>query len=132
MRRELRRLGQTAAFVGASLWASTLAAEQPPPPAPAAAPAAVQPGNEFRADGVPLSKPEGEPELRILPIDLATALQYSGSRPIDVQLAHERVRGAGAALLQANALWLPSITIGGDYFRHDGDIQDSSGTIEDN
>jgi outer membrane protein TolC len=128
MRRELRRFGQTAALVGASLWASTSLAQQPP----GSVPPPTRPDNEFRADGVQFAKPEGEPELRILPIDLPTALQLSGSRPIDVQLAHERVRGAGAALLGANALWLPSITIGGDYYRHDGDIQDSSGVIEDN
>ena len=68
----------------------------------------------------------------MLRLDLPTALELSGSRPIDVQLAQERVRGAGAVLLQANALWLPSITIGGDYYRHDGAIQDSSGVIDDN
>ena len=128
MRHELRRFGQTAALVGASLWASTTVAQQPP----ASVPPPTRPANEFRADGVRLETPQGEPELRIVPIDLPGALQLSGSRPIDVQLAHERVRGAGAALLQANALWLPSITIGGDYYRHDGDIQDSSGAIEDN
>jgi outer membrane protein TolC len=127
MRREIRRFGQTAALVGASLWSSTAPAQQP-----SLVRQASQTESEFRADGVRFAKPEGEPELRVLPIDLATALELSGSRPIDVQLAHERVRGAGAALLQAQALWLPSITIGGDYYRHDGDIQDSSGAIEDN
>ncbi len=40
--------------------------------------------------------------------------------------------GAVASLAQANALWLPTITIGGDYYRHDGDIQDSSGVIVNN
>ncbi len=128
MRYKLRRFGQTAALVGASLWVSPTLGQQPsgsvPPP--------TRPANEFRADGVRLETPQGEPELRIVPIDLPGALQLSGSRPIDVQLAHERVRGAGAALLQANALWLPSITIGGDYYRHDGAIQDSSGVIDDN
>jgi outer membrane protein TolC len=128
MRYKLRRFGQTAALVGASLWASTTVAQQPP----GSVPSPARPANEFRADGVRLETPQGEPELRIVPIDLPGALQLSGSRPIDVQLAHERVRGAGAVLLGANALWLPSITIGGDYFRHDGDIQDSSGVIEDN
>jgi len=128
MRYKLRRFGQTAALVGAGLWVSPTLGQQPsgsvPPP--------TRPANEFRADGVRLETPQGEPELRIVPIDLPGALQLSGSRPIDVQLAHERVRGAGAALLQANALWLPSITIGGDYYRHDGAIQDSSGVIDDN
>ncbi len=94
----------------------------PPPPSATAESAA-------KADGVDLGKPLAEPELQVLPIDLATALQLSGSRPIDVQLAQEGVRGASASLLQARALWLPTITIGGDYYRHDGDLQDSSGVI---
>jgi outer membrane protein TolC len=128
MRRKICRFGQTAGLVGASLWASAAFAQQPPPFIPPAA----APASEFRADGVRLAKPEGEAELRILPIDLPTALELSGSRPIDVQLAHERVREARAVKLGANALWLPSITIGGDYYRHDGDIQDSNGVIEDN
>jgi outer membrane protein TolC len=128
MRRELRQLGQTAALVGAILWHAPARAQQPP----TLVRQTSQTVGEFRADGVRFAKPEGEPELRVLPIDLATALQLSGSRPIDVQLAHERVRGARAVELGANALWLPSITIGGDYYRHDGDIQDSSGAIEDN
>jgi outer membrane protein TolC len=128
MRRELRQLGQTAALIGATLWHAPARAQQPA----ALVRQTSQTAGEFRADGVRFAKPQGEPELRVLPIDLATALQLSGSRPIDVQLAHERVRGAGAILLGANALWLPSVTIGGDYYRHDGDIQDSSGAIDDN
>ena len=35
------------------------------------------------------------------------------------------------ALEQARALWLPTITVGGDYNRHDGKIQDTSGSIID-
>jgi outer membrane protein TolC len=124
MRRVLLQFGRTVILAGACLWAAPGLAQTQTAAAPQT--------DQFQADGVQFAKPAGEPELRVLPIDLATALQFSGSRPIDVQLAHERVRGAGAALLQANALWLPSITIGGDYFRHDGDIQDSSGAIEDN
>jgi len=47
-------------------------------------------------------------------------------------LAQEGVRGAVSVLDQAKALWLPTITIGGGYYRHDGDIQDSSGAIVNN
>jgi outer membrane protein TolC len=57
------------------------------------------------------------------------ALEASSSRPIDVEFAAERVRGAMAALGQANAAWLPTITIGGDYNRHDGQVQDVAGNI---
>jgi outer membrane protein TolC len=81
---------------------------------------------------VQLQNPAPEPELHVLPINLATALQLAGSRPIDVQLAQERVRGAVSVLDQAKALWLPTVTFGGDYYRHDGEIQDSSGAVVTN
>jgi hypothetical protein len=29
-------------------------------------------------------------------------------------------------------LWLPTITVGGDYYRHDGRNQDTSGNVFDN
>jgi outer membrane protein TolC len=121
----MRRIANAAGFLGACLFASACLAQErlvPPPPS-------ATPESGVKADGVDLGKPLPEPELQVLPIDLATALQLSGSRPIDVQLARVGVRGATASLLQAHALWLPTITIGGDYYRHDGDIQDSSGAI---
>lgn len=86
----------------------------------------VQPGT------VQLQTPAPEAELPVLPINLPTALQLANTQPIDVQLALERVRGASAALFQARALWLPTVTVGGDYQRHDGEIQDSSGAIVTN
>ncbi len=81
------------------------------------------------ADGIHLETPPTEPDLQVLPINLSSALQLSSAAPIDVQLAAERVRAATALLEQANAVWLPTITIGGDYNRHDGPIQDVSGQI---
>lgn len=82
-------------------------------------------------EGIQLASPPPEEDLRVLPINLPTALYLSGSRPIDVALAAERIRGAVAALELARATWLPSMTVGGDYNRHDGKIQDSAGTILD-
>lgn len=122
------RIGNAAGFLGACLLASACFAQQPlnPPvndPAASSAP---------RADGVQLKNAVGEPDRQILPINLPEALELSGSRPIDVQLAQEGVRGAVSVLDQAKALWLPTITIGGGYYRHDGDIQDSSGAIVNN
>jgi outer membrane protein TolC len=66
---------------------------------------------------------------RPLPINLATALQLAGARPLDIALAAERVRVAAAQLQRANVLWLPTVYIGGDYFRHDGEIQDVAGPV---
>jgi outer membrane protein TolC len=121
----MQRIGNAACFLGVWLLTSACFAQQPPVPAASVPTFESAP----RADGVQFEKPPSEPELQVLPINLATALQLSGSRPIDVQLAQEGVRGAVASLDQAKALWLPTITIGGDYYRHDGDIQDSSGVI---
>jgi outer membrane protein TolC len=62
-------------------------------------------------------------------INLPTALYLSGVRPIDVALTSERVRLAAAELERAKALWLPTIYVGVDYFRHDGQIQDVAGQV---
>jgi outer membrane protein TolC len=64
-----------------------------------------------------------------LPINLPTALQLAGVRPIDIALASERIRVASAQLDRAHVLWLPTIQVGVDYFRHDGQIQDVGGTV---
>jgi outer membrane protein TolC len=82
--------------------------------------------------GVHLQSPAPEAELPVLPINLPTALQLANTQPLDVQLALERVRGATAALSQAQALWLPTVTVGADYQRHDGQIQDANGDIVTN
>jgi hypothetical protein len=50
-------------------------------------------------------------------------------RPIDIGLASERIRAAAAQLERAQVLWLPTIYLGGDYFRHDGQLQDVAGNI---
>lgn len=87
-------------------------------------------------------EPAAEPELptvpavasddRPLPINLPTALQLANARAVDVAVATERIRAATAVLEGAKVLWLPSITMGGDYNHHDGGIQDASGNIVNN
>lgn len=66
-----------------------------------------------------------------LPINLPTALQLSDARPVDVAAAAERIRVAAAQLEQARVLWLPSITLGFEYNRHDGKIQNIDGQVID-
>src|SRR5262245_21884604 len=75
----------------------------------------------------PTPPPPAPPGERPLPINLATALHLAGARPLDVALAAEQVRVASARLDQAHVLWLPTIYVGADYFRHDGRIQDIQG-----
>jgi outer membrane protein TolC len=66
---------------------------------------------------------------RPLPINLPAALKLAGARPIDVEVAARRIDLAAAQLEQAQVLWLPTVVLGADYFRHDGKIQDVAGNV---
>jgi outer membrane protein TolC len=63
------------------------------------------------------------------PINLPTALQLAEARPIDIAVAQQRIQFAAAQLQQADALWLPTVYLGGDYFRHDGQVQAVDGPV---
>jgi outer membrane protein TolC len=54
------------------------------------------------------------------PINLATALRLSDARPLIVAAAQAGVWVAEAQLTRAKVLWVPTLTLGGDYIRHDG------------
>jgi len=69
------------------------------------------------------------PGQALYPINLPTALQLADVRALDVALASERIRVAAAQFDRAKVLWLPTLLVGGDYFRHDGQLQDVEGRI---
>src|SRR5439155_3039852 len=69
------------------------------------------------------------PCAKPLPINLPTALQLAGVRPLDIALAGQRVQVAAAQLQRARVLWLPTVYLGIDYFRHDGQLQDVVGNV---
>lgn len=73
--------------------------------------------------------PATQPEDRPLPINLPTALQLAGASPLDIALATQRLEAAAAELQRAQVMWLPTVQIGADYFRHDGKIQDVGGRV---
>jgi outer membrane protein TolC len=73
--------------------------------------------------------PTPEPEDRPLPLNLPAALRLANVKAIDVAAAAERIRLAAALLEQARVLWLPTVTVGGDYNRHDGRQQDTMGNV---
>jgi outer membrane protein TolC len=77
----------------------------------------------------PAAAPAVAPGDRPLPINLPTALQLANVRPIDVAVASQRIQAAAAELEQARVLWLPTVYLGTDYFRHDGQIQDVAGGV---
>jgi outer membrane protein TolC len=91
--------------------ASTLSALlNPPAPEPIPGPASAG----LPRGGRSVETPKG------LPINLATALQLAGVRPLDIAAATAQVEQALALNLQAKALWIPNVNGGIDYFRHDG------------
>jgi outer membrane protein TolC len=57
---------------------------------------------------------------RRFPINLATALRLSDARPLVVAAAQAGVWVAEAELTRAKVLWVPTVTFGADYVRHDG------------
>ena len=69
------------------------------------------------------------PGQLIEPIDLASALRLVGARDLDVAIARERVIISVAELDQAKALWLPSLFLGPQWVRHDGQAQVVEGTV---
>jgi outer membrane protein TolC len=81
---------------------------------------------------MPLAQPPLSAGDRPLPINLPTALKLADVRAVDIAAAAERVRVAEALLEQAQVLWLPTVTVGGDYNRHDGRNQDTVGNVFDN
>jgi outer membrane protein TolC len=59
-------------------------------------------------------------------------MQLANVRAVDIAAATDRIRVAAAVLEQAQVLWLPTITVGGDWNRHDGKTQDQLGTVFNN
>lgn len=90
---------------------------------PLALPTQIEPA-PFRL-AIPAVKPHDQP----LPINLPTALALAQARPIDIQLAGQRLEQALAQEQRARTLWLPTIYSGVAYNRHDGQLQDVAGNI---
>jgi outer membrane protein TolC len=123
-RRRLTRTAVSALLAALVGVASTASAQQQEPALPPTRGAPVPPP-------VSLAPPVPAPCDRPLPINLPTALQLAGVRPLDIALASQRVRVAAAQLDRARVLWLPTLYLGVDYFRHDGRIQDVAGNLFD-
>jgi outer membrane protein TolC len=87
-------------------------------------------GETSTTQATPLpTTPQTEPRDRPLPINLPTALTLASARPIDVMAAAERIRVAAAELERARVLWVPSLTIGMDYNRHGGSLENDNGVL---
>lgn len=90
--------------------------------------AGVGSGQELPAVPLPPG-PAAVPDARPLPIDLPTALRLAGVNPLDIAVAAERLKVAEAQYDRARLRWLPDLSFGVDYYRHDGRIQDIAGTV---
>lgn len=123
-----------------ALWQSfsnlTLHAAPLPEPAPAepeavAAPAAYDIPRRLQATASGDLTAVGQlvPDQEIHPIDLAAALKLAGARDLDVAIARSRVAAAAADVRHARALWLPSMFIGPNWIRHDGQAQVVEGPV---
>jgi outer membrane protein TolC len=66
----------------------------------------------------------------IRPIDLPDALRLAGANDLDVAIARERVCQAVAELQQARVQWLPSLYLGPNWIRHDGQAQVVEGQVK--
>jgi outer membrane protein TolC len=64
-----------------------------------------------------------------MPIDLPTALRLADANNPTIRIAEARVREAQARLDQAGVLWLPNLTLGTTYLRHDGQIQNARAEV---
>lgn len=104
-----------------------LAAAELPAPVPPESESPVvppsPPGATLRSD-TPLV-----PGQVVTPIDLGSALGLAGARSLDIAMARERVCEALAALELARSYWLPSVFIGPNWIRHDGQAQDINGQV---
>jgi outer membrane protein TolC len=87
-------------------------------------------GNQQLAESCCLPNLPGS--AKPLPINLPTALQLANVNSIDVALAAEQLQVAVAQLQQTRVSWLPTLYLGPDYFRHEGQIQDVAGNVTGN
>ncbi len=92
----------------------------------------VAPPLRVRVAPDPPAAPAVAPCDKPLSINLPTALRLANVRPIDVAVAAQQIRLAAAQLEQARVAWLPTIYLGTDYFRHEGQVQDTAGNVTGN
>ena len=64
-----------------------------------------------------------------VPIDLANALAMGGGSHLDIRIARQRVIEAQTAVVEAKALWLPSLRFGIGWNKHDGRLQETQGNV---
>ena len=79
----------------------------------------------------PLPLPVDDVAGAPFPIDLPTALRLAGANNLQIALASERVEQAYANVAAADAQWVPSLSGGLVYNRHNGRIQGTEGDVRE-
>lgn len=92
---------------------------QAPSPMFFSAPRDKQPPLEWRSPS--LMKDRG------LPIDLPSALRLVNAQSLDIAIAVQQIEKSRADHDFAKYIWLPTIQSGGQYYRHDGPIENAFG-----
>src|SRR5947209_3185701 len=67
-----------------------------------------------------LAPPDAEPAVKVLPISLDAVLRLAQDRSGQVQLARAKLEEAFADQELARKAWLPRLTVGPSYGRHEG------------
>ncbi len=62
-------------------------------------------------------------------VDLLTVLRLAGAGSLQIEEARERMKESQARLEQASARWVPNLTVGGTYLKHEGQIQETQGLV---
>lgn len=108
-----------------------VACSQPPSPSGAATQPLASTAPPIGAGSQHPGKAADAPALQpqTFPIDLPTALRLADAQNPQIQFARERIRAAEAELERAQVLWLPNLSAGSQWTRHDGQIQDTRGIV---
>lgn len=79
----------------------------------------------------PTNAPPAASARKMFTVDLPTVLRLAHAQNLDIQIARARLAEARAAHEAANFRFLPSLSPGITYGRHEGNLQQSSGVISD-
>jgi outer membrane protein TolC len=97
-------------------------------PAPVASPAAnVDRVPETKIQRVSLNRPE--PLEKTIPLTLDAVLRLASDQNGQVQIARAKLAEAFADQEIARKRWLPDLSVGASYYRHEGGIQDFQGNL---
>jgi outer membrane protein TolC len=107
-------------LVLATLWASSASAQEPAPSVAT---------NTDGGQAVAFTAPPLMADDKPLPIDLPSALRLAHVQALDISIATQQWRAAGAQLQGAKALWLPNVVAGAEYINHAGPLQGTDGTL---